>query len=167
MSPRARLEQSLTRYRQHRIYKALIIGTAIAAMASLADALGPLLGATLFVPPLAASLFLVIAFPEAEMSQPRAVLGGQVLCALTSIAVLQFLPWPELIVAAAFFVSIVCMILTRTVHAPAAATIYFVILAQASWNMAFMTIALGSLLVITIACAVNKLRGEKYPRHWI
>jgi CBS-domain-containing membrane protein len=167
MSPRARLEQNLIRYRQHRLYKALIIGGAIAAMASLADALGPMFGATLFVPPLAASLFLVIAFPEAEMAQPRAVLGGQVLCAVLSISVMQWLPWPSMVVATSFFLSIVSMILTRTVHAPAAATIYFVIMTEASWNVVITPIALGSLLVIAIACLVNKLRGEKYPRHWL
>jgi CBS-domain-containing membrane protein len=116
---------------------------------------------------LAASLFLVIAVPESAMAQPRALLGGQVLCAAISIAVMHFLPWPELVVAGAFFLSVAAMILTRTVHAPAAATIYFVIVSHASWEMIFVPIAAGSVFVIVMGAMINRLRGETYPRHWL
>lgn len=101
------------------------------------------------------------------MAQPRALLGGQVLCAAISIAVMHFLPRPELVVASAFFLSVAAMILTRTVHAPAAATIYFVIVSQASWEVIFVPIAAGSLFVIATGVVINRLRREVYPRHWL
>jgi CBS domain-containing membrane protein len=124
--------QNFLRYREHRIFKALVIAAAIAGVATLAEAAGPVVGVSLFVPPLAACLFLVIVVPESAMAQPRALLGGQVLCAAISIAVMHFLPWPELVVAGVFFLSVAAMIMTWTVHAPVAATIYFVIVSHAS-----------------------------------
>ena len=78
--------QNFLRYREHRIFKALVIAAAIAGVATLADAAGPVVGVSLFVPPLAACLFLVIAVPESAMAQPRVLLGDQVLCAAISIA---------------------------------------------------------------------------------
>ena len=167
MSDQPKPRQNLLRYREHRIFKAMIVAAAVAVIAALADAAGPAFGASLFVPPLAASLFLVIAVPESAMAQPRALLGGQVLCAAISIAVMHFLPWPELVVAGAFFLSVAAMILTRTVHAPAAATIYFVIVSHASWEMIFVPIAAGSVFVIVMGVMINRLRGEPYPRHWL
>jgi len=167
LSDQPKPRQNLLRYREHRIFKAMIVAAAVAVVAALADAAGPAFGASLFVPPLAASLFLVIAVPESAMAQPRALLGGQVLCAAISIAVMHFLPWPELVVAGAFFLSVAAMILTRTVHAPAAATIYFVIVSHASWEMIFVPIAAGSVFVIAMGVMINRLRGEPYPRHWL
>ena len=76
MSDQPKPRQNLLRYREHRIFKAMIVAAAVAVVAALADAAGPAFGASLFVPPLAASLFLVIAVPESAMAQPRALLGG-------------------------------------------------------------------------------------------
>ena len=158
MSDQPKPRQNLLRYREHRIFKAMIVDAAVAVVAALADAAGPAFGA---------SLFIVIAVPESAMAQPRALLGGQVLCAAISIAVMHFLPWPELVVAGAFFLSVAAMILTRTVHAPAAATIYFVIVSHASWEMIFVPIAAGSVFVIVMGVMINRLRGEPYPRYWL
>lgn len=50
--------QNFLRYREHRIFKALVIAAAIADVATLADAAGPVVGVSLFCRPLLHVCFL-------------------------------------------------------------------------------------------------------------
>ncbi|CAM5440330.1 hypothetical protein STANM309S_05000 [Streptomyces tanashiensis] len=83
--------------------------------------MGTLLHQPLLIPPLAASMALV-AGTDLPLSQPRSVLGGQLLSALTGFAVLA-VAGPGLWGAAvAGGLALGVMMLARTPHSPAAAT---------------------------------------------
>lgn len=154
-------------YQQHRLLETLAIAGGIALIAFIADFVGKIGGVSAFAPPLAASLFLMIALPESAMSQPRAVVGGQLVCAILSLIVVQYCPVPLLIVPVAFFIAVAAMILLRVIHAPAAATIYLVASAHHDWMMVATPFVSGLAVILPLAMMVNKLRGHKYPRHWM
>ncbi|MDP4822772.1 MAG: HPP family protein, partial [Aestuariivirgaceae bacterium] len=73
-----------TSYAERRMAQTVIIALGVALIAGLADFFDKSTGIIIFAPPLAASLVLIIALPDSAMSQPRAVIGGQLLGTLIS-----------------------------------------------------------------------------------
>lgn len=154
-------------YAEHRLAQTVIIAFGVALIAGLADFFDKSTGIIIFAPPLAASLFLIIALPESAMSQPRAVIGGQLLCAIISIGVDKYFPIPELQVATALFLSIAAMISLRMVHAPAAAMVYFITASHLDWHVILSPILPGLALIIVCGFGYNRLRKHVYPRRWL
>ncbi|PYC66577.1 HPP family protein+B94, partial [Streptomyces tateyamensis] len=83
---------------------------------------GVVLRQPLLIPPLAASAALVHGAPALPISQPRNLVGGQLLSAVTGYAVLAVTgrgPWGA---ALAGGLALGAMLLARVPHSPAAAT---------------------------------------------
>lgn len=155
-----------TSYAEHRMAQTVIIALGVALIAGLADFFDKSTGIIIFAPPLAASLFLIIALPDSAMSQPRAVIGGQLLCTLISIAIDKYFPIPELQVAVALFLSIAAMISLRMVHAPAATMVYFITADHLDWHVIASPILPGLALIIVCGFGYNRLRKLFYQRRW-
>ncbi|WP_370412818.1 HPP family protein [Streptomyces fradiae] len=109
--------------------RVLLASTAISVTALLLlVAVGTVLHQPLLIPPLAASMALVAGAPDLPLAQPRSVVGGQLLSALTGFAVLA-LAGPGLWSAAlAGGLALGVMAAARTPHSPAAATAVIVAL---------------------------------------
>ncbi|MFE7596347.1 HPP family protein [Streptomyces sp. NPDC057494] len=139
---------------------------AVAALLLLV-ALGALLHQPLLVPPLAASMALVAGAPDLPLSQPRSVLGGQLLSALTGFAVLAAAgpgPWGA---AVAGGLALGVMMLARTPHSPAAATAVIVALqAPPFWSFLGL-LALASLLLVAVGLGAARVTGRTYPAYWL
>jgi CBS-domain-containing membrane protein len=129
--------------------------------------LGRCFHATLLTPPLAASAVIIAQAPGSPPAQPRSVFGGHLLSALLgflAVAVLGVAPWTA---ALAGGCSLAVMALTRTVHAPAAATAALIVAQHpapprtAGWLMAGCAV-----LVLTGAAAALLSPGGRYPRYW-
>ncbi|MGW8764776.1 HPP family protein [Streptomyces sp. NPDC055815] len=130
-------------------------------------AVGTVLRQPLLIPPLAASMALVAGAPDLPLSQPRSVLGGQLLSALTGFAVLA-LAGPGLWGAAvAGGLALGVMMLARTPHSPAAATAVIVALqAPPFWSFLGL-LALASLLLVAVGLAGARATGRAYPAYWL
>ncbi|KAK4058236.1 hypothetical protein OIO90_000975 [Microbotryomycetes sp. JL221] len=124
-------------------------------------------------------LFLV---PNSPLSQPKNVIGGHVISALTGVCIAylfslsprytrdehaspdefkQLLP-----VAAALSVALASFLmqLTGTIHPPGGAT---ALLAASRRTFAFVLLAFLSVVVMTAwACIINNLGRKKYPVYW-
>lgn len=153
-------------HQAHRLHEALLIAFGVALIAFIADGFGHWTGLAAFAPPLAASLFLMVALPESAMSQPRAVVGGHLVCAILSILTVQYVTVSAAVVPVAFFLSVFVMIQARVIHAPAAATIYLMVTHPTGFEVLASPFLPGLAIIVALAMVYNRLRGHKYPRHW-
>ncbi|WP_398852551.1 HPP family protein [Streptomyces lateritius] len=129
-------------------------------------AVGTGLDQPLLIPPLAASMALVAGAPDLPLSQPRSVVGGQLLSALTGFAVLA-VAGPGLWGAAvAGGLALGVMMLARTPHSPAAATAVIVALQSPPLWSFLGLLALASLLLVVVGLGSARATGRTYPVYW-
>lgn len=119
-----------------------------------------------------ATAVLVYAVPSAPLSQPRNVLIGHVLSALVGVAVYQWATGPLWFLSALAVASAVAMMsLTNCVHPPGGATALIAVLGDAQLHRlgywyAITPVALGALLMLSVAWVTNRLSGRRYPMSW-
>ncbi|MFF0274912.1 HPP family protein [Streptomyces sp. NPDC004330] len=147
--------------------RVLLLSTAAAVTGLLLlVAVGTVLGHPLLVPPLAASMALVAGAPDLPLAQPRSVIGGQLLSALTGFAVLTVAgpgPWAA---AVAGGLALGVMAAARSPHSPAAATAVIVALtAPAFWSFLGL-LALACLLLVAVGLGAARATGRTYPAYW-
>lgn len=147
--------------------RVLLVATAtsVTALLTLA-ALTVALDVLLLIPPLAASMALVTGAPALPLAQPRSVVGGQLLSALTGFAVLALLGPGLWSAALAGGLALGVMALARTPHSPAAATAVIVAV-DAPPPVSFLVLLLPATVVLVLAGMVGaRLSGRPYPAYW-
>lgn len=148
--------------------RVLLASTAISVTALLLlVAVGAALHQPLLIPPLAASMALVAGAPDLPLAQPRSVVGGQLLSALTGFAVLTLAgpgPWSA---ALAGGLALGVMAAARTPHSPAAATAVIVALQHPPFWPFLALLTLATLLLVATGLAGARVTGRRYPAYWI
>ncbi|MFE5549126.1 HPP family protein [Streptomyces sp. NPDC056534] len=147
--------------------RVLLLSTAgsVAALLLLV-AVGTVLDRPLLIPPLAASMALVAGAPDLPLSQPRSVLGGQLLSALTGFAVLTVAGPGLWSAAVAGGLALGVMSLARTPHSPAAATAVIVAVAAPPFWSFLGLLALACLLLVAVGLGAARATGRTYPAYW-
>ncbi len=121
-----------------------------------------------------ASAVLLYGIPLSPFAQPRNLIGGHVISAMTGVS-LYFLFPEQLVFAAAFAVgfSVGLMHLTRTLHPPGGATALIAIIGGDSihhlgYLYVIIPIGLGAIIMLMVALVVNNLaKGRHYPEYWL
>ncbi|UPT77187.1 HPP family protein [Sulfurovum sp. XGS-02] len=122
-----------------------------------------------------ASAVLLYGVPNAELSQPRNLIGGHIISALIGITVYKYLPLElSLLSALAVSLSIVAMHITRTLHPPGGATALIAVIGSSQihelgYRFVLTPIATGTFILLIIALAVNNMSNNPnrhYPRYW-
>lgn len=119
-----------------------------------------------------ATSVLIYAAPESPFAQPRNVLVGSVLSALTGVACFQLFGSTTLAVSLAVSLSVLLMQLTHTVHPPGAAAALVAVIGgpqitALGWWYPLMPIGIGCTVMLVVAILVNNLaRHRRYPRFW-
>ncbi|MFF6777588.1 HPP family protein [Streptomyces sp. NPDC012637] len=148
--------------------RVLLASTAVSVTALLLlVAVGTALHQPLLIPPLAASMALVAGAPDLPLAQPRSVVGGQLLSALTGFAVLALTgpgPWGA---ALAGGLALGVMAAARTPHSPAAATAVIVTLQNPPFRTFLGLLVLASVLLVATGLAGARLTGRRYPAYWL
>lgn len=118
--------------------------------------------------PLGASTFTVFAAHAELFSQPRNIVGGQVLAALTGVACYKLLGSCFWVAGFSCGAATLLMVVTRTKHPPAAATaIIPVLTCNGEWLWAFCPTCLGAAMIVIMGVIFNNLiKGRKYPAFW-
>ncbi|MET9435614.1 HPP family protein [Streptomyces sp. NPDC006551] len=143
------------------------LATAVSVVALLVlVAVGAVLHEPLLIPPLAASMALVAGAPDLPLSQPRSVVGGQLLSALTGFAVLAVTGPGIWGAAVAGGLALGVMMLARTPHSPAAATAVIVTLENPPFFAFLGLLALAGLLLVAVGLAGARVTGRAYPAYW-
>ncbi|WP_406198862.1 HPP family protein [Kitasatospora sp. NBC_01560] len=139
--------------------------TAVTALLLLV-ALGTLTRQPLLIPPLAASMALLAGAPDLPLAQPRSVIGGQLLSALTGYAVLAATTPAYWSAAVAGGLALGTMTLARTPHSPAAATAVIVTLTAPDPTRFLPLLLLATLLLTGATLLGARLTGRTYPKYW-
>lgn len=122
-----------------------------------------------------ASAVLIYGTPHVPYAQPKNLIGGHFISALTGVAIIQYLNIPiEFQAALAVSLSIVFMHLTRTIHPPGGATALIAIIGSdqvhdLGFMYAFTPVFSGAFIMLIVALLVNNLRNDEerhYPKCW-
>lgn len=138
-------------------------GLGIAAMIALAG----LEHLKLMAVPFATSIVLVMTAPESLQSQPRNIVGGHLISAISGLAVFTLLGDNPFFAALAVAVAIALMQLTRTLHPPAGINALLMVVAKLPWTFVLMPVLAGSLLLVCFAFLYHRLTiPGQWPISW-
>ncbi|CAF1094948.1 unnamed protein product [Didymodactylos carnosus] len=121
-----------------------------------------------------ATAVLLFAQPKAVVSQPRNMIGGQLICAIVGCIVRILLVDRECSVAAmlAVSISIGLMLYTETLHPPAGATALIAVIGEhpkewAGFLFIFMPVLSAQLVMLCTALIINNIPSDRsYPTFW-
>lgn len=138
--------------------------TSIAALTTLV-VLSAVSGHLLLIPPMAASMALVAGAPSLPLSQPRHVVGGQLISALVGVGVgcLNHSLWAA---ALAGGLALGAMLLTRTSHSPAAATAVIGVLTTDDRFSFVVAVGLAAAVLVLFGLIRSVLTSTSYPEYW-
>lgn len=136
---------------------------AITALAGLSD----LTSRVLLLGSLGASCVLVFGYPDIPFSQPRNVILGHCISSLIGLTYLAIFGAHWWAVGLAEGTAIAAMMLTRTVHPPAASNPIIVFLTKPAWSFLLYPTLLGAVILVGIALLYNNAtRESRYPKYW-
>ncbi len=114
-----------------------------------------------------ASCVLVFGYPDAPFSQPRNIVAGHFFSSLIGLAFLYLFGPQWWSVAMAVGMAIAVMMLTRTVHPPAASNPVIVFLMKPAWDFLLFPTLVGAVILVAVALIFNNAtRGTNYPKYW-
>lgn len=123
-----------------------------------------------------ASAVLIYGTPQAELSQPRNLIGGHILSAAIGVTIYKYCSFDvTLLGALAVSLSILAMHFTRTLHPPGGATALIAVIGGAEvqdtgYLFVVFPIFAGTLILLIVALFINNLSGNPkrhYPRYWL
>ncbi|MBV6699935.1 HPP family protein [Kitasatospora aureofaciens] len=130
-------------------------------------AVGSVMDRVLLIPPLAASAALVYGAPALPLSQPRSVIGGQLLSAVVGFLVLWSAGSSTWTAAIAGGLALGAMQIARTPHSPAAATAVIVAATKPDPLVFLPLLGLATVLLVLVGVAVGRTGpGTRYPAYW-
>ena len=153
--------------RQRRIIPALLAGIGAALAIGAMDLFSVGMNYPLAIIPFATSIVLVIALPDAEPAQPRALIGGHIVATLAGLLVVKLAGPGDVAAAVAVGLAVFAMALTRTMHPPAGINPLLVVTANLSWSWLIVPVIAGALTLTAFAWVWHRLCGRRdWPARW-
>ena len=121
-------------------------------------------GSIWLIPPFGASMVLVMAVHESPLAQPKNLIFGHILSALSGFLVYILLGESFYSLGAGVGLAIFVMIITNTIHPPAGANPIIVILGGKSLSFVLLPVAIGATIIVLFAVIYNKILGRNYPK---
>ena len=116
---------------------------------------------------LGGSTVFLFALTDAEAAQPRALIGGHLGGAMIGILCFQLFGDALWVSVLALVLTMVFMILTRTIHPPAGANPLFMVHYHATFYALLKPVGLGVLTLLLVAVLWSRIRpGTHYPVKW-
>ena len=115
------------------------------------------------IPSFGASMVLVMSVHKSDLKKTKNIFFGHVISGLSGYFVLSFIGSNIFCIGLGVGLAIFLMMITKTVHPPAGGNPIIVILGEQSLSFIYITLALGSLIIIIFAIIYNKLVGKDYP----
>lgn len=125
-------------------------------------------GTTWLMASFGASCVLVFGAWNAPFSQPLNIIGGHFISGVIGISMYMLLGSSMLSISLAVSLTIITMMLTRTVHPPAGGNPIIIIMQGYGWSYLWAPILIGSIIIVVLAVLINNIRqNRKYPLFWI
>jgi CBS-domain-containing membrane protein len=116
---------------------------------------------------LGASTIILFARTDSEAAQPRALFGGHLSGALIGILAFRFFGDGLWVSVLALVLTMIFMVLTRTVHPPAGANPLLMVHNHAGMGIVIKPVLLGVGLIFVTAIIWSRIRpGKSYPVDW-
>jgi CBS-domain-containing membrane protein len=116
---------------------------------------------------LGGSTVFLFGLTDAEAAQPRALFGGHLAGAAIGIFCFQFFGDALWVSVAAVVLTMVFMMVTRTIHPPAGANPLFMVHYHASVQALLKPVGLGVFILFLVTVIWSRLRpGKRYPVKW-
>ena len=116
---------------------------------------------------LGGSTVFLFGLTDAEAAQPRALFGGHLAGAAIGIFCFQFFGDALWVSVVAVVLTMVFMMVTRTVHPPAGANPLFMVHYHASFQALLKPVGLGVFILFLVTVIWSRMRpGERYPVTW-
>jgi CBS-domain-containing membrane protein len=116
---------------------------------------------------LGGSTVFLFVLTETEAAQPRALLGGHIGGALIGILCYQIFGDALWVSVTAVVVTMMFMVVTRTIHPPAGANPLIMVHHHAGFLSLLNPVIAGVLTLFLVAMLWSRLRpGKKYPMRW-
>ncbi|MET9700867.1 HPP family protein [Streptomyces sp. NPDC006529] len=131
-------------------------------------AIGAMIHEPVLIPPLAASAALVHSVPTLPLAQPRGVVVGHFLGAVTGYGVLAAAGSSGWAAAVAAGITLAVLMLARTPHSPAVATSVIVVLQTPEPSRFVPLLLRATLLLVGAGYAASRVRPKapRYPAYW-
>jgi len=120
-------------------------------------------GSIWLIPPFGASMVLVMAVHESPLAQPKNLIFGHTLAALSGVLIYSLLGETFYSIGLGVALAIFVMMMTNTVHPPAGANPIIVILGGKSLSFVFLPVAIGAVVIVLFAIIYHKILGRSYP----
>ncbi|MDI3403324.1 HPP family protein [Streptomyces cavernicola] len=147
--------------------RAVLTSTALSVVAlTLLAGIGVWLHQAVLIPPLAASMALIAGASASPLAQPRNVVGGHVVAALTGYLVVAVAGAGFWSAAAAGGLALGVMLLFRVSHSPAAATAVIVGLEHPPPAQFLSLLVMSAVLLVLIGLLGNRINRRHYPVYW-
>jgi CBS-domain-containing membrane protein len=118
--------------------------------------------------PFATSNVLVIASPQVEPAQPRALIGGHVVATVVGLAVLHFTGPQAWASAVAVGLAVLAMYATGKFHPPAGINPLLVVSDNLPWSFLLAPVLAGALLLTAFANLWHRwARRRPWPQRWM
>jgi CBS-domain-containing membrane protein len=116
---------------------------------------------------LGASSLLLFGFPDSAFAQPRNFIGGNLISALIGLTFFHFISNDWWSVAIATGAATAAMMITDTIHPPAASNPLIICTLHSNWSFIVFPGLSGELLVLVLAIIYHRLTRKEYPHYWI
>lgn len=121
----------------------------------------------LLLPSFGATAVLLYAACHVPMAQPRNVVGGHLVSAVTGVAVYHLFGNAWWAIALGVALAILAMTVTYTLHPPGGATAFLAVYTARDFGFVLSPVGLGAVCLVLIALVINNLsREHKYPHYW-
>ncbi|TGN19110.1 HPP family protein [Leptospira idonii] len=142
-----------------------MIGSCISIWSILA--ITELFGHQLLIGSFGASVVLLFSAPDSALAQPRNLVGGHLISAITAVVIYAAFGSSFLMIGLAVGISILLMYLTHTIHPPGGATAIIGVMGQAGPDFIIFPVLTGALILLLNALLINNfVHHRKYPNVW-
>ena len=117
----------------------------------------------LLIPPFGASMVLVMGVHESPLAQPKNIILGHILSALSGVVIFALIGSSPLSLAIAVALSVFVMASFNIIHPPAGANPIIAILGGKGIGFVLIPVAIGAIFIVLFAIVYNRLIGRNYP----
>jgi|TARA_B100000767_G_scaffold246678_1_gene246437 CBS-domain-containing membrane protein len=120
-------------------------------------------GSVWLIPPFGASMVLVMAVHESPLAQPKNILLGHILSAMSGVLIFSLMGTTFISIGLSVGLAVFVMASFNIIHPPAGANPIIAVLGGKGLSFVILPVAVGALFIVLFAIIYSKIIGRKYP----